>query len=107
MRDLFLTLRIGISTLVSVPLVFLGLVGIPVSLLCLLDPVGTMLADDHNTHAGPPTLTDGLSVVAWYAVLLVVGALVFHFGVVRTIDSSRGKGGTGSSIGRHPGRTAS
>jgi hypothetical protein len=54
----------------------IGLLGIFFGLLSIYDPIGAMLADDHNPFAKPPTISESLWVTALYLVVLLAGILL-------------------------------
>jgi hypothetical protein len=63
----------GIS---GVMLLLVGLVGSAVSLLAVLHPVGTQMADDNNPFGPPPSLFGSVLIVVFCLSVAVVGGFV-------------------------------
>jgi hypothetical protein len=53
-----------------------GLVGTAVSLLAIIDPVGTKMADDGDPFGAPPSLVTSLSILLVYLGISSVGAFL-------------------------------
>lgn len=65
------TLRL-VGGLIGSLLVLLGLIGSAVSVLALIDPVGTKAADDSDPFGVPPSFLESLGVLGSY---LAIGGL--------------------------------
>jgi hypothetical protein len=80
-------------------MLIIGLLGIGVGTLSLLDPVGSKMADDADPFGPPPTFTENISVLSVYLVVMILGLwLVFsrrwkkkatHNNPLQRSDSSR------------------
>lgn len=53
-----------------------GLLGVLVSIVAIIDPVGTQLANDSDPFGVPPTQTESLQILAGYFFLLSLGVWI-------------------------------
>lgn len=82
MKYIFLKL-IGIILLKYIGAIFslFGLLGVFASVVAIIDPVGTQLANDSDPFGVPPTQTESLQILAGYFFLLSLGVwILFHRG---------------------------
>ena len=57
-------------------LLFVGLIGIPIALLAIFDPVGTQMADDNNPFGTPPSLFGSILLLLFCLSIGVVGGFL-------------------------------
>jgi hypothetical protein len=57
-------------------LLLVGLIGIPIALLAIFDPVGTQTADDNNPFGTPPSLFGSVLLLLFCLSIGVVGGFL-------------------------------
>jgi hypothetical protein len=57
-------------------LLFVGLIGIPIALLAIFDPVGTQMADDNNPFGTPPSLFGSILLLLFCLSISVFGGFL-------------------------------
>ena len=57
-------------------LLFVGLIGIPIALLAIFDPVGTQMADDNSPLGTPPSLFGSILLLLFCLSISVVGGFL-------------------------------
>jgi hypothetical protein len=63
-----------LSVATGLGLVILGSVGMFVSILAIIDPVGTKMADDNDPFGPPPTIERSLLMLLAFVVMAILGA---------------------------------
>ena len=67
--------------LAGLPLAWLGLLGVPLTALAILDPVGAKAADDADPFGIPPTLTESVTLLLVYLAVGIVGFYLCYRGL--------------------------
>ena len=65
-----------VSVLTGGAFILVGLAGCVLSLIAIIDPVGTKMADDNDPFGVPPTLAESLGMLASFTVAVAVGTCV-------------------------------
>jgi protein-S-isoprenylcysteine O-methyltransferase Ste14 len=63
-----------VGTIVGALFLTLGCLGIPFSILAIIDPVGSKAADDADPLGVPPTFLTSVGILGLYIVIAAVGA---------------------------------
>jgi len=57
-------------------LLFVGLIGTPIALLFIFDPVGTKMADDNDPFGPPPSLFGSVLTLLFFLIVSAVGGFL-------------------------------
>ena len=63
-----------LSIIAGVSLLLVGLLGVSVSVVAIVDPVGTKMADDSDPFGTPPTTVESLLMLVLFLALSSLGA---------------------------------